>query len=359
MTTAATIRWAVVAAVSGAASVLGAALGVPSPALLMALLVGLAFALATTWELVVPERLGLAAQGVLGVSIGLLIQTSTLTEIGRNAIPIVGVTLLTLAATVAAGLLMTRLTTIDRPTAAFGMIAGGASGIVAISRELGADDRLVAVMQYLRVFVIMLVAPLVAGLAGDHRDAASAAAAAVTGSWPAGLTALVACIVLGTGIGRLIRLPAAALLGPLLVASVLTIADADVMAPVPLAVLQVAYAVIGLTVGLRFTLASLRHAARIIPATLGLIALLIGVSAGLGLLLVPLAGVGALDAYLATTPGGLYVVLAAASSSDVDTTFVLSVQVLRVFAMLGAAPLLARWLVARERAAVEDDRASV
>jgi uncharacterized membrane protein AbrB (regulator of aidB expression) len=71
----------------------------------------------------------------------------------------------------------------------------------------------------------------------------------------------------------------------------------------------------------------------------------------LGLLLVPLAGVGALDAYLATTPGGLYVVLAAASSSDVDTTFVLSVQVLRVFAMLGAAPLLARWLVARERAA--------
>ena len=57
------------------------------------------------------------------------------------------------------------------------------------------------------------------------------------------------------------------------------------------------------------------------------------------------------DAYLATTPGGLYAVLAAASTSDVDATFVLAVQVLRLLAMLLAAPLLARWLAGRERAA--------
>jgi membrane AbrB-like protein len=105
---------------------------------------------------------------------------------------------------------------------------------------------------------------------------------------------------------------------------------------------------IGLSVGLRFTVSSLHHAARILPATLAMIALLILASAGLGLLLVPLTGVGALDAYLATTPGGLYAVLAAAATSDVDATFVLAVQVLRLFAMLLAAPLLARWLAGRE-----------
>ena len=120
------------------------------------------------------------------------------------------------------------------------------------------------------------------------------------------------------------------------------------IAPVPSWLLQLAYIGIGLSVGLRFTIASLRVAARILPATLAMIALLLLVSAGLGLLLVPLTGVGALDAYLATTPGGLYAVLAAATTSDVNTTFVLSVQVLRLFVMLLAAPLLARWLAGRD-----------
>ncbi|MDO9354985.1 MAG: AbrB family transcriptional regulator [Solirubrobacteraceae bacterium] len=344
-------RCLAVALATTAAGFAGAAVGVPSPALLMGLVVGLAFALSTRWELVLPARLGLFGQGVLGVSLGLFVQTSTLAEIGHNAVPILAVTALTLGATVVAGLLMTRLTSIDRATATFGMIAGGATGIVAISRELGADDRLVAVMQYLRVLTIMLVAPLVAGLAGGGRDVAGAGAEVVSGSWPAGLLALVVCMAVGMVGGRLVRLPAPALLGPLIVAAALTIADFDLMAPVPPAVLQVGYALIGLTVGLRFTLESLRHAAKIVPATMAMIVLLIVLSAGLGLLLVPLIGVGALDAYLATTPGGLYVVLASASSSDVDATFVLAVQVLRVFAMLGAAPLLARWLLRRDRQA--------
>ena len=40
------------------------------------------------------------------------------------------------------------------------MVAGGASGIVGISDELGADDRLVAFMQYLRVLLIVLLTPV-------------------------------------------------------------------------------------------------------------------------------------------------------------------------------------------------------
>jgi uncharacterized membrane protein AbrB (regulator of aidB expression) len=51
---------------------------------------------------------------------------------------------------------------------------------------------------------------------------------------------------------------------------------------------------------------------------------------------------------LATTPGGLYAVLATAVGSGGNTTFVLAVQVLRLFVMRLAAPVLARALV-RER----------
>ena len=55
-------------------------------------------------------------------------------------------------------------------------------------------------------------------------------------------------------------------------------------------------------------------------------------------------GLPALDTYLATTPGGLYAVLAAAVGSGADATFVLSVQVLRLLVMLLAAPVLAKTL---------------
>lgn len=342
-------RWAVVGLVTAAGALAAGAAGLPSPALFMGLLVGLAFALRTDWALDVPSVAARGAQGVLGVSLGVLVQSSTLTEIGGNAGPIVGVTLATLVATVLAGLVMSRLTGLDRPTASFGMVAGGASGIVAISRELGADERLVAVMQYLRVLVIVILTPVVVAIAGGG-GGGRPAPEGVAGGWVEGLGALVLCLVVGTALARLIRLPAGSLLGPLIVAAVLALTDVPFLAPVPPAVLQVAYVVIGLSVGLRFTVASLRHAARILPATLAMIAALILVSAGLGLLLVPLADVGALDAYLATTPGGLYAVLASAASSDVDATFVLAVQVLRLFAMLLAAPLLARWLAGRERA---------
>ena len=40
------------------------------------------------------------------------------------------------------------------------LVTGGASGIVAMADELGADDRLVAFMQYLRVLVVVLLTPL-------------------------------------------------------------------------------------------------------------------------------------------------------------------------------------------------------
>jgi len=105
-----------------------------------------------------------------------------------------------------------------------------------------------------------------------------------------------------------------------------------------------AFLVIGLQVGLNFTRASLAAIGRTLPLALALIGMLILACAGLGEILAAATGASALDGYLATTPGGLYAVLATASDSGADTTFVLSVQVLRLFVMLLSAPLIARWL---------------
>jgi uncharacterized membrane protein AbrB (regulator of aidB expression) len=140
----------------------------------------------------------------------------------------------TLALTLVSGLALARVTELDRPTAAFGMIAGGATGIVAIARELGADNRLVAVMQYLRVLLVLaLTAPVAAGVfsAGGGGHGASLGAPAV--HWGEGLLYVAVAAPVGLTGARLVRLPAGAMLGPMLVAAALAVAGVPFASGVP------------------------------------------------------------------------------------------------------------------------------
>src|SRR5688572_21884838 len=89
----------------------------------------------------VPGRAFTAAQAVVGVEIGLYLQLDTLSAVSDDWLPVAVVSLGTLVVTLIAGLALARVSGLDAPTASLGMVAGGATGIVAMSRELGADDR--------------------------------------------------------------------------------------------------------------------------------------------------------------------------------------------------------------------------
>jgi len=328
----------------GAFSLAVGAAGIPSPTLFAGLLVGMAFAL-SGWRRDAPRPIVVAAQATVGATAGSYVALSTFASLGAHILPVLGAVVVTLAITVLAGELVARLTTLDRATSAFGMIAGGASGIIAIARDLGADERQVALMQYLRVLLIVLITPLAAtAFAGAPTGGGGASPPMHHAGWAAdyGYAALASAV--GVVFGRLVRLPASSVLGPLLVAGALTVSGATAGARVPGYLQGIAFAAIGVQVGLRFTVGSLREARSVLPVALGTIAVLLLSCAGLGLVLAPLAGVSPLDGYLATTPGGLYAVLATALGSGADSTFVLAFQVLRLLVMLLAAPLLARWL---------------
>jgi membrane AbrB-like protein len=221
------------------------------------------------------------------------------------------------------------------------MIAGGASGIIVMARELGADERMVAVLQYLRVLLIVVLMPVVATTLYGAAPGSGPDAAQGGPGWPAALLFTVGCGVVGLVLGRLVRLPVPALLGPLLLAAALTLGGLTEGFGVPANVSTAAFLVIGLQVGLSFTRASLRTIGRALPLALAVIVVLIGACAGLGVVLSAVTGASALDGYLATTPGGLYAVLATATDSGADATFVLAVQVLRLLVMLLVAPLVA------------------
>jgi membrane AbrB-like protein len=335
---------------SAATAALGWALGrvgLPSSTLFAALLAGLAVALWRPDRLAVPAPAFAAAQAVTGVTIGTYLQSSSLRAIGDAWLAVALVSAGTLAVSIGAGLLLARVTSLDAPTAALGMIAGGASGIVTMARELHGDDRLVAFMQYARVLVVVLLTPVLIPLAFPGHHGAGVAA---RGSGPLLGHALdwllVPALAAVAGLSaRALRVPAGMLLGPMVVVGALTLAGVGVTVP-PL-LRETAFAVIGLQVGLRFTVATVRQVGRLLGPVLAAIAVLLLACFGLAVALAATTSVTLLDAYLATTPGGLYAVLAVAFGAGANTTFIIAVQGLRVLVMVLLAPVAVRHLVGR------------
>ena len=95
-----------------------------------------------------------------GVTLGAYLQSEALSALADSWLPVLLICAATLGLCLIGGAILARTTALDPPTAALGMIAGGASGIVGMSGDLGADDRLVAFMQYLRVLIVVLLTPI-------------------------------------------------------------------------------------------------------------------------------------------------------------------------------------------------------
>lgn len=339
------LRWVLLAVLTAAGTVGLDALAVPSPALFAGLVAAAGLALLGVGPARVARPATGVAQAVVGVVIGVLARAETLVAVARDWLPVLLVGTGTLVVSMAAGLLLGLRRGVSPLTGMLALTAGGASGLVAVSRELGGDERVVAVVQYLRVVLVTVSMPAVAAaLYGASGGAGSGPAAAPAVPWPWGLLLTAVCAAAGVPLARLLRVPAGALLGPMTVALVLTLTGVARGATPPAALVEVAYAVIGWQAGVRFTRESLRVVAGLLPAAVGLIAAVVALCAALGALLARLTGATPLEGYLATTPGGIYAVLATAISSGVDVAFVVAVQVLRVIVMLLVAPAAARWV---------------
>ena len=157
-------KWALLAAVTVAVTIPLTMVGVPSAALFAALIVGIALALPSLAPSRMPRPAGIAAQGVLGVYIGTMVHRDAVSALGPDWPIVVAVAVATLVLSIVAGALLGLHRDVSPLTGSLALVAGGASGLVAIARELGGDDRVVAVVQYLRVALVTASMPVVVTL---------------------------------------------------------------------------------------------------------------------------------------------------------------------------------------------------
>ncbi|WUV56540.1 AbrB family transcriptional regulator [Amycolatopsis sp. NBC_01480] len=337
-------------------------ISVPAAQLLVAILVGVALALTGRIRHPLPARMVRPSHAVVGALMGSYLQVGALGSLATAVAPLLVVTVASVAACYGVAYTLARLTTIPLPDSALGMTPGGSAAIVACAADVGADARFVAFTQYVRVGMVALTAPFVVLLA----QPSFAGGTAVVAGFPApghlvdasgevaGLLVLAAVCLLGAQLGRRLALPAPVLLGSMLVAAVAG-ASGGVNGFTPAGPLRdVVFVVVGLEVGLKFTRSSMRHIGKRLPLVLGSTVLVCAICAGLAALLPVTTGMPFLEAYLATTPGGINAVLATADSARVDVPVVSAVQSVRLFLVCLVVPLLARRMKApfRRRAAV-------
>jgi len=231
-------------------------------------------------------------------------------------------------------------------TALWGMSPGAASVMTIMAESYGADIRLVAFMQYLRVVGVAAVASLVAKMFGVS---AAHGPSAIVWFPPVAWLPLIetlALAILGPLIARLLRIPAGAFLVPMVGGAVLTHLG-WIKIELPTWLLAASYAFVGWNIGLRFTRPLLLHAARALPLIVGCTLVLIAMCGAVAALMVVTAGIDPLTAYLATSPGGSDSIAIIAASTNVDVSFVMDMQTFRMITIMFLAPILTRFIAKR------------
>lgn len=239
-----------------------------------------------------------------------------------------------------------RVGKLDQVTAYFAAAPGGLSEMALASEELGGDMRKVSLIHTIRVITIIMVIPFWFRLVeGADVPSMMPPPEGPDPQWIDWLI-LVGCGVLGWPLAKLCRLPAASLVGPMILSAIahLTAMTHLQPPPVPVAAAQV---VLGAAVGCRFAGASLVMIRQVAKLALCTTAMLLMLAVGFMYAFAGLIGVEPSAMILVLSPGGLAEMSLIALALGIDTAFVSTMHMFRIMLIIVLGPglfkLARRW----------------
>lgn len=336
------LQWCLLFLLSLLLSLLFLFLHLPGALLLGPMIVGIIFSMRGI-ALRLPRCAFLGAQAILGCMIAQSLTGSILTTLARYWPVVMVILLTTLLSSTAIGWLLVRYSRLPGNTGAWGSSPGGAAAMVAMAQEYGADIRLVAFMQYLRVLFVVGAAVLVTRMVMGEQ--AQALGEQVVWFPPLSgnlLHTLLLAAVAGVA-GRVLRIPSGIMLLPMLAGALLN-AGGVMVIELPEWLLAIAYMAIGWQIGLGFDKQIFFMALRPLPQILLSIFSLMAICAAMAWGLAHYMQIDFLTAYLATSPGGVDSVAVIAAGSQADMALVMAMQTLRLFSILLTGPAIARFI---------------
>lgn len=322
-------------------------IGLPIPWLLGPMAAGVVAAIAGGRPIELPKGLQGAALCVLGVSVGLNFSPDALRLLGADLPALMLTIAVTIVLSMVNGWMLSRWAEVDPASGFLGSVPGAASGMVAMSAELGADARVVAVLQYVRMLTVAFLSPAMTEWlfplsAYPPTESVAPVAQASLLPEPFGVPAVLLVGWLGSIAGRKVGLPAGNFLGAIL--STLLLTWTGVTHPtLPTPLFAGALLAIGISVGVQFDIATIRRIRRAAVIEVAQIMGLMAVSLGMGYWLARVTEIDLRTAVLGTVPGAMEAQVALAFSMGVNAPVVVAMHTIRVLILI----LIGPWIASR------------
>lgn len=285
---------------------------------------------------------------VLGVMLGSAFTPAIAANALSWTLPALFMTLILLVLGAGAYWMFRRLGRLDPVSAYFASVPGGFTEMTLMGGSMGGDMRAMTLAHATRILLVVSIVPFyfrfVMGLEVPTLPANMESVVDV------GLNDgifLLLCAVLGIPIGHVLRLPAAVLVGPMILSS-LGHAIGWIEAGPPRELVALAQIVVGASIGCRFAGQDWRAARRIVLVSALATLYMIAVAALAGLSAAPLFDLEPEILVLAISPGGLAEMALVALSLGIGTAFVSTMHLIRIVIVLFAAPVIARLAIKTE-----------
>jgi membrane AbrB-like protein len=272
-----------------------------------------------------------SGQLVIGTALGLYFTPHVAREVLANWHLLIAAAVLATALGWICGLFLARYTGIDKTTAFFACVPGGATEMAILGERMGAKPDRIALAQSLRILMVVIIIPFSLTLADVHGSDVYFQVAMAPNA-----LGLVQLLAVGTVAGALLawgKVPNAFMLGPLAVTIGFTAAEQH-FSSVPGALSNAGQLLIGCTLGSRFEREFVKKASHfmfVVALSILLAILLAGIG---GWLLASLGGLPVPTMVLATAPGGIAEMCITAKVLQLGVPLVTAAHVTRVLILV-------------------------
>jgi hypothetical protein len=323
----------------GAGGVIFSWLGLPLPWLLGPMLVNLVGAMLQL-PIAAPNRLRPYVIVVIGVLLGSGFTPDVLGQVSGWAISLLFLAFYLIVSGVLVVPYYRFVGRFDPVSAYFAGMPGGLSEMMIIGKDMGGDDKAIILAHASRILIVVCVVAvwfrLVLGVDMGNQAAGGVRLADIPG-WELGVLAL--CGGFGLILGRVLRLPAPTLLGPMILSSLAHGTGLVFSAP-PRELVVIAQIFLGTIMGCRFIGTRPAQIGGALVLGLGATVLMLSVTAAFAVLLHRYFGQSLEQVILAYAPGGLTEMSLVALAMQADVTYVAAHHLLRITLVILVAPFI-------------------
>jgi hypothetical protein len=279
---------------------------------------------------------------ILGVLLGSGFSPDLVRQLGQWAVSLGIVSLMTLTGATACYFWLRRFTDWNKPTCYFAAMPGGLNDMTLLGGAMGGQERSIALAHALRILTVVMTIPVWYRLVNGAQTSVLTLVHGPTGNDWRDYAVLVGCGLVGAIVGRLLRLPAAFMMGPMILSAVAHLGGLTNSKP-PGELVAAAQVVVGAGIGCRFVGAAIDKLHKEMAASIGAALIMIAVAVAFAKISVALTGLNLDATVLSYAPGGFAEMSLIGLALGIEVAMVATHHLFRLFLILLTSPLIFRF----------------